>query len=457
MSHLLATSPFPFDHLYKWGSLSSEEIDNYVKIGMDVLFINPRTELALKSKIFHREPPNGLLLLSAVLENTGFDVAFLDWAYNTADLKSYLAEEPKIVGITSLTNTHNLAMKILKKVKESQPDVITLYGGPHATFKYAEILRKNKDVNYVLCGEADLTILEFVRAIFSSNMQNFFQIPNLAFRINGKIHYNESYIPANLDNLPLPARHLIDLQNYDVGTIIVNRGCPFNCAFCVRQRIFQQVRFRKIINVVHEMQVLSRLGFQFVNLYDNLNISEQYALKLCQEIEKSKISLNWGCELRADKISAELANALKKANCKVIAVGVESGDPKVLQIINKNQDIKMVKKGINAAKKAGLAIQAYFIVGLPGETHESFIQTCKLLDELALEPGIDRVNFFAATPYPGTSFYECPEKYGIQILHENWDLYDNEHLILKLNSISFTELESIFKEAKEIEKEYVDY
>jgi len=89
MSHLLATSPFPFDHLYKWGSLSSEEIDNYVKIGMDVLFINPRTELALKSKIFHREPPNGLLLLSAILENAGFDVAFLDWAYNAADLKSY--------------------------------------------------------------------------------------------------------------------------------------------------------------------------------------------------------------------------------------------------------------------------------------------------------------------------------------------------------------------------------
>ncbi|MFX1295528.1 MAG: B12-binding domain-containing radical SAM protein [Promethearchaeota archaeon] len=420
---------------------------------MDVLFINPRTELISKFKIYRREPPNGLLILCAILENVGFDVSFFDYSVQKpSELKSYLSENPKIVGITSLTNTHNLAMEILNRVKQISPSSITIYGGPHATFKYVDILKTNKNVDYILCGEADKTILQFMHVFMKSKKADYSKIHNLAYRANGLINCTESYFPVNLDDLPLPARHLINLQNYQVGTIIVNRGCPFNCAFCVRQKIFQKVRFRRITNITYEMQVLERLGFRFVNLYDNLNISEEFAKNLCRKIAVDKIDLNWGCELRADKISLDLARFLKKAGCRIVAVGVESGDMKVLQRINKLQNLKLVKKGIKFAKSVGLAIQAYFIVGLPGETQESFNQTRRFLNELQLDPGIDRVNFFAATPYPGTTLYNSPNKFGIHVIHENWDLYDNEHLILRLDSIDFTELEKNFKEAKKIEK-----
>ncbi|NVM52949.1 MAG: B12-binding domain-containing radical SAM protein [Candidatus Helarchaeota archaeon] len=423
---------------------------------MDILFINPRTELVSKPKIFYREPPNGILILCAILENAGFDVDFLDLSIkNPPKLDSYLSEDPKIVGITSLTNTYNYAINILKQVKKTSPGIITLYGGPHATFKYADILREEKNVDFILCGEADQTILHFMRTFFGPKSElNYSKVPNLAYRDAGKINFFDSYVPANLDDLPLPARHLLDLQNYQVGTIIVNRGCPFNCAFCVRQKIFQKVRFRNIPDIIYEMRILSQLGFGFVNLYDNLNIDEEYALKLCREIERSKIDLSWGCELRADRISLELAQALNKAGCKVIAVGVESGDLKVLQRVNKMQDLNMVKKGIKAAKSVGISIQAYFVVGLPGETKESFFKTLKFLDELDLEPGIDRVNFFAATPYPGTALYEHPSKFGIHILHENWDLYDNSHLLMQLNSIEFEQLERNFESGREIERKF---
>jgi anaerobic magnesium-protoporphyrin IX monomethyl ester cyclase len=145
---------------------------------------------------------------------------------------------------------------------------------------------------------------------------------------------------------------------------------------------------------------------------------------------------------------------LKDAGCKVIAVGVESGDLKVLQRVNKQQNLEKLKMGLKNAKSAGIAIQAYFIVGLPGETSQSFELTCKLLNELGLEPGIDRVNFFAATPYPGTALYTHPEKFGVQIRHENWDLYDNSNLIMELDSIEFEQLERNFEKGKEIEKEF---
>ncbi len=423
---------------------------------MDILFINSRTELEKDSRKYFREPPNGLLTLCAVLENAGFDVEFLDWEFQgSKGLDSALSEDPKIVGITSLTPTHNTAMDILRKVKEIAPNVTTIYGGPHATFEYAEILQANDCVDYILCGEADLTILEFMREFFDPSVSNYSEVANLAYRLNGNIHFTQSYLPANLNDLPLPARHLLDLCNYQVGTIVVNRGCPYNCAFCVRQKIFQKVRFRKTPDVVHEMQVLSQLGFQFVNLYDNLNISEDYAVKLCQKIEESRLGMNWGCELRADRISSELAKGLRNSGCRVIAVGIESGDPKVLERINKVQDLNLVKRGIKFAKAEGVAIQAYFIVGLPGETSESFRKTLDYLEGLDLESGIDRVNFFAATPYPGTAFYGNPDKFGIHILHQNWDLYDCEHLIMKLDSIRFEELESNFRQAKEIEDSFL--
>ncbi|MHA1278101.1 MAG: B12-binding domain-containing radical SAM protein [Candidatus Helarchaeota archaeon] len=423
---------------------------------MDILLINPRTESEDRSKKFIREPPNGLLILCAILESAGFDVGFLDWdVHGRSDLKNYLAEDPRIVGITSLTPTHNLAMNILKEVKESSPNVITLYGGPHATFKYAEILRSTNFVDYVLGGEADQTILQFMHKFSNLTNSNSVNVANLAYQRGGKIYYRESYIPVDLDELPLPARHLLDLRNYQVGTILVNRGCSYNCAFCVRQKIFQKVRFRKVPEIVSEMQLLSRLGFRFANLYDNLNISKEYALKLCQKLESSSLDLNWGCELRADRISSSLAKGLKASGCKVIAVGVESGDPRILERVNKIQDLKQVERGIKLAKSEGLAIQAYFIVGLPGETAESFNQTLDYLDNLELEAGIDRVNFFAATPYPGTALYTNPQHYGIRILHENWDLYDNEHLILELDSLGLSELKDNFKHAKEIEKEFL--
>ncbi len=421
---------------------------------MDILFINPRTELEIGTKVFHREPPNGLLILCAILENAGFDVDFLDLSVKRPkDLMNYLSEQPKIVGITSLTNTHNLAMEVLTQVKDTSKDIVTLYGGPHATFKYADILQENENVDFVLCGEADRTILDFMRVIAekTQDLHNY-NVPNLAFREENKIVYSESYVPANLDKLPLPARHLFNLQDYQVGTILVNRGCAFNCAFCVRQKIFQRVRYRNPQDISHEMQILSRLGFKFVNLYDNINMDRDFAIKLCREIEDSNIDLHWGCELRADRISVELARALKRAGCVIIATGVESGDPKVLKRANKFQDLTKVKAGISAVKSVGIPVQAYFILGLPGETEVSFLKTKKLLEEIKLDPGSDSVNFFAATPYPGTALYEQPKKFGIRILHENWDLYDNEHLIMELDSIRFERLKEIFEKGKKIEK-----
>jgi radical SAM superfamily enzyme YgiQ (UPF0313 family) len=420
---------------------------------LDVLFINPRTELEDVSKIFHREPPNGLLTLGALLENAGYNVDLLDLSiYPQSELENYLAIEPTIVGITSLTNTYPLAMNILKKVKQLVPNAITLYGGPHATFKYADVLLNDEFVDFILCGETDQTILQFMQAISDLN---YAKVPNLAYREEKKIHFSETYAPVNLDDLPFPARHLLDLEKYEVGTIIVNRGCAFNCAFCVRQKIFKKVRYRKSADIVQEMQILSRLGYRFVNLYDNLNLSEDYAIELCHGIERSRVNLNWGCELRADRISKELAISLKKAGCKIIAVGVESGDQQVLQRINKKQDLNSVKKGIANAKAIGLSVQAYFIIGLPGETAESFTLTEKFLGDLPLDPGNDRINFFAATPYPGTDLYEHPLQFGAKILHEKWELYDNAHLIMDLDSIEFDMLQKSFEAAKEIEKEFI--
>ena len=177
-------------------------------------------------------------------------------------------------------------------------------------------------------------------------------------------------------------------------------------------------------------------------------------VQVVKKIKEANLGLDWGAELRADRISSSVAEALREAGCKVTAVGVESGDPKILQRINKQQDLVKVRKGIDFLKEANIAVQGYFIIGLPGETEDSFTMTCEFLEKLELEPGIDRINFFAATPYPGTALYEHPDNFGVNILHENWDLYDNSHLIMDLNSIEFEELEKIFERGRKLEQDF---
>jgi radical SAM superfamily enzyme YgiQ (UPF0313 family) len=384
---------------------------------MKVLLINPGTEM--RHKQFNREPPQGLLYIAANLEKKGHAVQILDLPRQKLKL-----ENPDLIGITCLTNTFNRAISILKEIKEQLPGVKTVIGGPHASFMPEESLGTGV-VDYVIKGEGEESLL------------------NLG---EEKIIQTK---PIDLNKLPLPARHLLK-RKYDVAGVVVNRGCPFKCIYCVRQKLFSVCRLRDPVSLQQELKQIKQLDYQYFNLYDNLNISSEHAVEVCKSIHQSGVNLPWGCELRADHLTYNLAQLLAKTGCRAIGVGVESGSEKVLKIINKNQNPKLVKKGIENAKKAGLIVQAYFVLGLPGETWETFKQTLQYLQSLPLDPEQDKIDFFIATPYPGSDLWEKQQELGIKILTKNWDLYDTEHVVMETQNLKKRDIEQMRQQARKL-------
>ncbi|MHA1300728.1 MAG: B12-binding domain-containing radical SAM protein [Candidatus Helarchaeota archaeon] len=419
---------------------------------LDILLINPRTELSIPSKKFNREPPTGILILYAVLRKWGYKVNFIDLSVESERRLKYLLDKnPRFLGITCLTNTYPLALSILKKIKHFNTNINTIIGGPHVSFNMEEALSEDF-IDFVIIGEGEESLPYLLKHF--NEKKAIENIYGLGYKKNGKIKFN-SPVPIDLNNLPLPARDNLE-KKYDVADIIVNRGCHYQCSFCVRQKLFQNVRIREPKHVINEINQIEQLEYDYFNLYDNINISRRFVDKLCSEMIKNEIDLPWGAELRIDLLDQKLAYDLVNAGCLAIATGIESGSTEVLKINNKNQDLNKIKRGILNAKRANLSIQAYFIIGLPGETKNTFEKTKEFINSLGLEPGIDRVNFFVATPYPGSDLYQNQEKFGISIIERNWELWDCEHIIFETNTLSKEDIEEMLEYGKIIEKKFAE-
>ncbi|TFF88716.1 MAG: B12-binding domain-containing radical SAM protein [Promethearchaeota archaeon] len=420
---------------------------------MDILLINPSTELYSKVS-YNREPPAGLLSIAMYLRINGLDVKVVD-AKDKELLNLYLKLEPKLIGITCLTNTYNEAICICREIKELLPNSKIVMGGPHATFTWREILKSVPTIDYIIRGEGEYPLLDLFQTLDDDNKIS--KIGGLAYRSNDKIIDNGLAPIFDMNLFPFPDRIDIIPNKYDVASIIVNRGCPYNCSFCVRQKLFQNVRFKEPINVIKEMENVDNLGYSFVNMYDNINIDQQISRKICTLITEkiSELEIPWGAELRGDKLSYESAKLMSEAGCKVVAIGVETSSKKILELNGKYQAAESVKKGIENAKKAGLAVQCYFIIGLPGETNETFRATIDFLESLPLIQGEDRINFFVATPYPGSRLYEKGEnQLDIKIIDKNWDNYDTEHVIFETEYLTKEKIEDLFTFAKKYEKSF---
>ena len=172
------------------------------------------------------------------------------------------------------------------------------------------------------------------------------------------------------------------------------------------------VRIRSLDSILSEIRDIATFQtYDYINFYDNININRKFFHEFCRLFIDNKIEIPWGCELRVDTISAEDAQLLKEAGCRLIATGIESASIKVLEKNLKYQDPKQVEIGIRHLKAVKIPIQAYFVLGLPGETEHTFQETVDFIKLLPFNND-DTINYFAATPYPGS-------RYGMKEKHLN--------------------------------------
>jgi magnesium-protoporphyrin IX monomethyl ester (oxidative) cyclase len=443
-----------------------------------ILLINPKTSKKPKvQREFFREPNLGLLYLAAILDYNNISVDILDLEqyidFTELEIKDIVKEKSRnysVFGITSLTNTFHLAIDIARIIKKRNRNSFIILGGPHVTFMYKEILEHDKKsenlIDFICLGEAEISMFKLVKILISQKQTNnklkeceneLKEINGLAFYDSkGKLNVNNKTNYIELEDLPLPARYKLsqDYYYYTIANIIVNRGCPNQCSFCSRQKLFKKTKIRSISSILSEIRAIQALQtYKYINFYDNININSSFLRDFCRMFIENKIDIPWGCEIRVDTITSEEARLLKSAGCMLIATGIESASIDVLSKNFKFQEPEKVKKGIANLKKTKIPIQAYFVLGLPGETEETFQKTINYIETLPLDEN-DTLNYFVATPYPGSRLWDEKDQFKINIIKTNFAKYDCEHLIFETRDLNKSKLENLYYKAKEIEKKF---
>ena len=385
-------------------------------------------------------PPLGLCYAAAAFESAGCDVKIIDFIveqYSEEKIFAALDDfKPEIVGTNSVTMNHIPAVAILKTVKTYKPSVVTIMGGPHISFDYTDTLKKTPEIDMAVIGEGETTISELVPVIHDRKAWP--SIKGIAFLENGTIVKTpERELISDLNTLPHPPRHLLPLSKYLAlglpASIITSRGCPNKCIFCVgRRMVGSKFRTRDVSLILDEIEELLGLGFEQINFADDFfTVDKKRVKEICRQITERGLKFGWSIFARADSVDLDILSTMKETGCHTVLFGIESGNQEILNTVRKRIKIDQIRKAVELSKQAGLRVFGSFIVGLPGETHETLMDSHKLATELDILYG-----YHFLSPFPGTTLKEELENYDLQILSDDWSRYDANQAIVRTAALS---------------------
>ncbi|MBN1380681.1 MAG: radical SAM protein [Deltaproteobacteria bacterium] len=390
--------------------------------------------------------PLGICYAAAAFERANAEVIILDYMvrkYSPGKLIAELSEfKPDFIGATSVTLNFGVAASIVETAKKAFPSAITAMGGPHVSFDYDYTLKRYPGIDLIVVGEGEQTIAELVPAMH--NRSAWQGINGLAFKENGKVVATPAReLIKDLDSLPLPSRHLLQMSRYlAVGfalSIITSRGCPNGCIFCQGHRMVgHKIRSRNPKQVVDEIESLLAVGHERVNFSDDFFTSNRKRVKaICEEIQRRGLSFGWTAFSRADSVNREILKIMKDAGCDTIFYGMESGNQEILDRIKKRVTLDRIRKAVEDAKAVGMAVFGSFIVGLPGETKETMMDSHRFATELDIIHGY---HFLA--PFPGTEVKENIHEYDLELLTDDWAMFDANRPIVRTSGVNPEDLET---------------
>lgn len=385
-----------------------------------MLFLNP------SSYHGYRFPSMALASLAAVLRRDGVPVEVIDSNYDP-EWRRRLAERAPAhpwFGVTANVLSIGPALEAVRIVREAAPQTRIVLGGPYPSVEYESLLKESADAVVIGEGEETIRALAAGRALA--------EIPGLAWRDNGNIVVNQQRkLIENLDALPLPAWDLMPVsqvrlshsRNNPTLPIMTSRGCPYNCIFCGTNVIFhRRMRLFSIDRVIEEIDHLERCGARELHFWDdNFTLDPARAIALCDRIaaRKSKLTLSSVSGIRPDIGGDDLFRAMKRAGFYHVCIAYESGDADILRKLRKPTDLSKVRPVLEAANRAGLLTNGFFMLGLPFDTPETMRRTVAFACSLPL----DLAQFFITIPFPGTELHDIVARDGRFIHHapdERW-------------------------------------
>ena len=378
------------------------------------------------------------------------------------DIKKF---KPDLIVVDSSFPSLNNDIKVAEFIKEDYSDnvKIALVGPPASQF--SEEILKSAGVDLVARWEYDFTLKEIAKAIEKN--RDFKNIKGISYKENGKILHNpnrEFTSSDDLDKIPFVSKvykkHL-NIEDYYLSQslypevqIFTGRGCPNQCTFCAWPQTLmgRKYRVRSIENVANEFEYIKSELPEVKEIFiedDTFTINKKRIREFSEEIKRRDLDITWACNARAT-LDYETMKEMKKANCRLLIVGYESGSDEILKNIKKGITLGQIKQFAKGARKAGLLVHGDFIIGLPGETKETIELTRKLIKET--KPDILQVS--VASPFPGTEFYDWCRENGYLLTDDPNEYLDEQGHQKAI--ISYPELtnEEMVKEVDKILKGY---
>lgn len=406
------------------------------------------SKIAQKASSF---PPLNLAMLAAVVEESGHRAMIIDAEIEQIDVRETIRRldefAPDLVAFTATTPIFHISSDWALQVKEALHVPIAI-GGFHVTLFGESVFHECFDFAFI--GEADVSLRLFMERFATD--QNYDDIKGLIFRKNGEVVSTGPADPANdLNLLPMPARHLLKMDMYYVGTlkgqlnytsIMSSRGCPFKCVFCTNRIGGVRVRQRSVGNVIDEIrQVTASSGirhFYFVD--DVLTLNRAYTLQLCKAIIEAQLDITFEGSTRANQVDEELISTMKKAGLIRLSFGFETADEEIRTIIKKEVPLESYTVANRLANKYEIETINSVMLGLPGDTRESINKTIRYLRS-ARE--LKHASFSIAMPYPGTELYEMALRgdHGLKLLTQDFSQYQRYgSAVLEVNGITTEEM-----------------
>lgn len=380
-------------------------------------------------------PPISLAYVAAALHQHNIPLAAYDDFLNMGDnnqLHSAIKrEKPDIIGISCLTASFERVVEIGTLIRSQFPGIKIVMGNNHADLFARDILARNL-ADFVVHGEAEVTFPELLKKI--ENKEDIRQCKGVSFHFEGQ--YWQSELRAgieDLDSLPFPAWDYFDLGRYELfsfarikkpaGLILGSRGCTFKCNFCSLRVMGTTRRTRSPANIaaefehMHEKYGLKQLSF--VDPIYPMNKREMLALRdelVGRGLHKKMV---WTTETRVDLMNDEIATAMADSGCRRVMFGFETGNNETQKNIEKRATVERARRAVRSTKKAGMQVIGFFMIGVPGDTHQTIRQTARFAARL----GIEFAKFTVFVPYPGTDiFKELRQKKQLEN-YTNWSGY----------------------------------
>ena len=413
---------------------------------MKVLLINPPAGYIAARWEESTLPSLGLGYLAAYLEKNGIECEILDaqvMRLKISNIQGYLRESrPDIVGVTFTTENRFIGFDTIKAARAELPDAITIAGGPHVSAAADDTLRHLPELDLIIRGEGEESLLQLVRQVESGSTWE--DIPGASYRREKEIINNPpgDFI-HDLDSLPFPARHLMPMYKYQYSVdvpgegklralnLMASRGCPFDCSFCASPQMWgRRYRARSPEDVLAEVdELVNKYAAKALWIFDDtFTIQRQRTTAICEGLAEQFPGIKWTCEIRVDTVDRELLADMQKAGCYCVAFGVESGSQRIIdESIGKRIKVEQVHKVVSWCRELKLQYNPFMILSHPDETEEDARKTMRLIHEWKDDGA--QVSLAIMHIYPGTRIDTIAREKGILPSDFSWASKEDAHRV----------------------------